>query len=125
MLGSPERAAFLLQAAGSSTEGRHEGFTLAGASSMEWLCNQGSDCQVEALYMLMLVLALLVSVVTVLTSFTFFREDKEEQITPLCPRLVVKDDELGVSFPLHDDAHTVVVSDQKGRVHCRMHIEWP
>jgi hypothetical protein len=51
-------------------------------------------CQMENMRIIALAAALSSSLVILLCIFAFIREDKEENITPLCPQLVVKDQDL-------------------------------
>lgn len=53
-------------------------------------CELGMDvCKAEVLKVLTLLIGLCVCIIVVICLFSFFRDDKDEQITPLCPQMVV------------------------------------
>jgi hypothetical protein len=53
-------------------------------------CELGMDvCKAEVFKVLTLLIGLCVCIIVVICLFSFFREDKDEQITPLCPQMVV------------------------------------
>lgn len=85
----------------------------------------GIGCQAESMHVLLLLFGLCSSVVMVMCALCFFREDKEEQITPLCASLVVKDAELVFSFPLGPTTDRADVVDEKGKIRCKVIIDWP
>jgi len=85
-------------------------------------------CTIEQVQVLVLLISLAMSIVVVVCAFSFFREDKEEQITPLCPALVVKDSDLKFRLPLDSQAETMDVTDRAdpaGRVLCKLAMDWP
>jgi hypothetical protein len=101
------------------------------SSSPAWLLQcaiegNPSSCSTEALHILMLFGFLSISILLVITSFAFFREDKEEQITPLCPQLLVKNTELKMGLPLALDAMDGwTVTDDTGKFVCKIILDWP
>lgn len=93
--------------------------------------NVDPDCSEERTKMTFLFIGLLASITLVVCAFHFFREDKEEQITPLCPQLVVKDVELKFSLPalplftLAESANNMDVVDHKGHCVTKISMDWP
>mmetsp|Transcript_75906 Transcript_75906/g.138325 ORF Transcript_75906/g.138325 Transcript_75906/m.138325 type:complete len:392 (-) Transcript_75906:31-1206(-) len=85
-------------------------------------CSFGSS---EGTTVLVLLIGLCAAILTIICTFTFFREDKEEQITPLCPQLVVKDAELNFKLPLGIEAESMNVTDRKGESFCKVSLDWP
>lgn len=85
-------------------------------------CSFGSY---EGTTVLILLIGLCAAILIILCTFTFFREDKEEQITPLCPQLVVKDFEMNFKLPLGSEADSMAVTDRKGDSICQVSLDWP
>lgn len=108
----------LVAAAGGATEAE-------AATGGSWLCALGADCRAENLYLLLVLFGLIAAIGASLTMFFFFREDKEEQITPLCPQLVVHEQEIGLRLPLKEESNLVEVVDSSGKVHSRLLMDWP
>lgn len=96
----------------------------AGSPAGLLLCVGGLDCGVERLHVLLLFLSLCGAIASVLIAFFFFREDQEEQITPLCPQLVVREFELGVHMPLDMQHDAMLVTDASGRTLCKVVMDW-
>jgi len=72
-----------------------------------WLLQSSVECELGAnvclgeLYqMVILLIVLCIGIVTILCLFTYFKEDKDEQITPLCPQMVVNISELTFKLTL-------------------------
>merc|ERR1719464_2524101 len=65
------------------------------------------------------------TIVAVVCAFAFFREDKEEQITPLCPQLVVKEVDLAFKMPLDSQADSRTVTDLSNQPICKVALDWP
>lgn len=89
-------------------------------------------CRTEHVHALLLMITLSVVLVSVMCAFAFFREDKEEQITPLCPQLVVRDGDLDFHMPLdaqpllHGVAETMVVTRRSDdALVCKVALDWP
>lgn len=90
------------------------------------LCEGDADCRTETFHVLALLSSLCVAIVGVVCAFTFIREDKEEQITPLCPQLVVRNSDLKFKMP-HDT--TGGAFDVKGTADpqetiCSVSVDW-
>jgi len=87
----------------------------------------------ESTKVLALLISLSATIVIIICAFSFFREDREEQITPLCPQLVVKDSELKFSLPAlplfsqADAANSMDVMDNKDPPNCvcKISMDWP
>lgn len=89
------------------------------------LCTEGADCRwSETIHALLLLVGLCIAILMVICAFAFFREDKEEQITPLCPQLVVREPDLGFRLPLDSLESTMQVTDLQGRVRCRVVMDF-
>jgi len=92
---------------------------------------QDAACTIETAKVLVLLITLCTVIAFVVCAFHFFREDKEEQITPLCPQLVVKETELKFTipeFPFHTDTetfHNMDVLDETGKDFCKLSLDWP
>lgn len=92
---------------------------------------QDPYCAAENRKVLFLLISLSATILLVICAFSFFREDREEQITPLCPQLVVKDSELKFSFPalpLFTEAENLTnmdVMDNKDNCVCKISMDWP
>lgn len=82
-------------------------------------------CDTEATQVLVLLISLCSTIIIVICAFTFFREDKEEQITPLCPQLVVKDADLRFEMPLQSEAEIMEVTGRKSEAICKVSMDWP
>lgn len=112
------RGAWLLQ-----SEARHEstgctyGLGPPGVNAML--------CKSENTEALLLLIILCTAITSIMCAFAFFREDKEEQITPLCPQLLVAEPELRFHLPLGGQADSMVVTDDNGRTRCKVVIDWP
>lgn len=102
------------------------------ATAVSWLqssqiCgNQLLDpCKFEGVQALLLVIILSVVIVLMLVAFAFFREDKEEQITPLSPHLVVRDGDLKFKLPLDEKSDHMTVTNWKDEPLCKVVMDWP
>lgn len=83
---------------------------------------QGLTCGTEGLQVVMVAILLASAIVSIIVALNFFREDKEEQITPLCPQLAV-DSETPFSLVLHRQTETTEVTGLRHR--CRAVIDYP
>jgi len=94
---------------------------------------QDPTCSQESVKVLAVFISLSATIVLVICAFSFFREDKEEQITPLCPQLVVKDSELKFKLPVMplfsqgDTSNNLDVMDFKdpSKCVCKISMDWP
>merc|ERR1719393_1117929 len=91
-----------------------------------------SICYVERIKVAVVLITLCTTIVLVICAFTFFREDKEEQITPLCPQLVVKENELNFQFEIAPEGMSsqgedisVLDSKQPSAVLCKISADFP
>jgi len=99
------------------------------------ICDPELDphCGSERTKILILLITLSATIIIVGCMFNFFREDREEQLTPLCPQMIVQKDELKFRFqppPLTvqasaDSPHNLDVLDVEGKVHCKISMDWP
>merc|ERR1719296_34591 len=69
-------------------------------------------------------MGLCTAIALILVAFAFFREDKEEQITPLCPQLVVREPELGITFPWDAEHPDFDIKDAKGKIRAKVVFDW-
>jgi hypothetical protein len=74
---------------------------------------------------LLLLITLCTVIVSVICLFTFFREDKEEQITPLCPALIVRDPEITFKLPMEPEGDAMVVMDMNDNTVLKVAIDYP
>lgn len=90
------------------------------------LCDGTLDCRLESIHLMMLLCSLCVGIVAVVCAFTFIREDKEEQITPLCPQLVVRNTDLKFQIPLDGQGGTFDVTcvDEPQDLICKVAMDW-
>lgn len=108
----------------------HPDFLWRGRSS--WLlqgsaeCGLGMDaCTLEVYQMLAMLATLSVCIAVVICLFSFFREDRDEQITPLCPQMVVNGSELSFTLPLTGEPESLEVLDTGGRALNRILVDFP
>lgn len=91
------------------------------------------DCGSEKTKVLILLISLSATIIIVGCMFNFFREDREEQLTPLCPQMIVQKEELKFRFttlPLAiqgggESSHNLDVLDANGKTHCKISMDWP
>lgn len=89
---------------------------------------EGADidsCRIESLHALLLLVGLCTTIVFILCAFAFFREDKEEQITPLCPQLMVHEASLEFTLPLDSKAEMMTIDDLSGKPMCKVAMDYP
>lgn len=88
---------------------------------------ESPSCQRQAFHVLLLLVLLSASVIAVICAFAFFREDKEEEITPLCPQLVVKEPEMTFRFPLDEPGvdKFEVVEHVSEKCVFKVAMDWP
>lgn len=100
------------------------------------ICDPQLDphCGSERTKVLILLISLSVTIIIVGCMFNFFREDREEQLTPLCPQMIVQKEDLKFRFPKlplstqaasGGDAHSLDVLDSEGKVYCKISMDWP
>jgi len=106
----------------------------AHATAQDWLLRQCDDatkgCQTDNMQILACILALSTTLIIVLCVFAFLREDKEENITPLCPQLIVKDQDLHFRMPSFNSLDTssndfIDILDADSEILCRVVLDWP
>jgi len=85
----------------------------------------GGLCESENMQALLLLCILCTAIVSIMCAFAFFREDKEEQITPLCPQLLVTEPELTFHMLLSPQTDSMTVTDDNGRTRCKVVMDWP
>lgn len=89
------------------------------------ICGAGEGlCSAESWHAFILLLFLCTTIVLILCAFAFFREDKEEQIKPLCPQLVVKESDLSFTMPLDLQAEAFAVTDSQNQLVCKVVVDW-
>mmetsp|Transcript_117345 Transcript_117345/g.364777 ORF Transcript_117345/g.364777 Transcript_117345/m.364777 type:complete len:307 (-) Transcript_117345:83-1003(-) len=109
--------------------GQNVSWNMRGA----WLLQSGGGacgphddlCRAETLHALLLLVCLCSTIMAIICAFAFFREDKEEQITPLCPQLVVKEADLSFKMPLDSQADSMTVVDINDQPLCKVAMDWP
>lgn len=86
----------------------------------------GMACHGESLQVMLVLIFLTTSIVTIMCALNSFREDKEEQITPLCPQMVVKESELAFTMALGSQVEeTMDITDQEGKTRCKVLVDYP
>lgn len=100
------------------------------------MCDSFSACRSESTQALVLLILLCATIATITVLFAFFREDKEEQITPLCPQLVVQREELRfkmdldlqiqsmASTPSETPARMDVLDEELDKPICAFFVDW-
>lgn len=91
-------------------------------------CGPGSDdpdCHAENVHILLLVALLCFGIFSILGTYCSIREDKEEQLTPLCPQLIVKDAQLKFKLPLDYEKNIFEILDSSDELVCRAAVDWP
>mmetsp|Transcript_98048 Transcript_98048/g.169920 ORF Transcript_98048/g.169920 Transcript_98048/m.169920 type:complete len:335 (+) Transcript_98048:67-1071(+) len=86
------------------------------------------SCAAEKTMVLVFMVGLSSAIVGVFCLFFFFREDKEEQVTPLCPQLVVKD--TGLSFRMNlsseeSEKIEILNNSDPTQVISKVVLDWP
>lgn len=78
------------------------------------------------MHALFLLIGICTSILLIVIAFMFFREDKEEQITPLCPQMVVKDIHISFKLPMTSSADTsLIVTNLEDEAICKVAMDWP
>lgn len=93
------------------------------ASHAAGIC--GEACQLESLHAAILFFSLVSILVMMGCACFFFREDKEEQIKPLCPQLVVKESTLSFTMPASIQEDAFNVASIQGKTVCKIVVDWP
>lgn len=101
----------------------------ANATASAWLIQSsaescGDPCMAETVHAMVLLFVLCSTLIGMGCACFFFREDKEEQIKPLCPQLVVKELNYAFTMPMHKE-DVFPVTSVFGHVICRVIIDWP
>jgi len=113
----PSRAAWLFQASGE-------------------ICDPIKDpnCNLEKMKVLALFITLVATILIMACAMQFFREDKEENLTPLCPQMVVKESDLQFMFATpcsspsqadSSDVFDVVDLAEPSVGYCKIDMDWP
>jgi len=99
------------------------------------MCDPLKDphCSLESMKVLGPLFSLSGTIVLIICAFSFFREDREEQITPLCPQLVVKDAELKFRLPAlslstqpgSTGDMDVLDNQEPANSVCKISMDWP
>lgn len=99
---------------------------LALMQRVSGMCNR-EECQKDKGMILTILFILIVSILLIFTAFFFFREDKEEQVTPLCPQLVVKDAALTFKIALDPLAEKLEVLNymDPSQTIAKVAMDWP
>mmetsp|Transcript_43080 Transcript_43080/g.112109 ORF Transcript_43080/g.112109 Transcript_43080/m.112109 type:complete len:317 (-) Transcript_43080:147-1097(-) len=86
-----------------------------------------TPCGLESLHALLLLVGLCTTIVMVVCAFAFFREDKEEHITPLCPQMVVSEQDLNFTLriPTEEAECTPIVGGPSAQCRGKVSVEWP
>lgn len=88
-------------------------------------CGPHSDpCKPENMHAIFLLAFLCTSIVLIVCAFAFFREDKEEQITPLCPQLVVREADLTLKLPFETEDDNISIVDLADQPICKVAMDW-
>jgi len=119
-----EASAWLLQS--------HDGKSLRSfvAGGADTVCTGNviqelTGCRADSLHALALMIFLCSAIIAIIFAFAFFREDKEEQITPLCPQMVVREWESHWVLPLETQADSMAITDPDGKIRCKVITDWP
>lgn len=113
----------------SQTPQREVPWSMRGAwllQETQHLCEGDVDCSAETIHVLVLLSSLCIAIVGVVCAFTFIREDKEEQITPLCPQLVVRSSDLKFQMAIDtpSGAFDVTTSTEPQETLCSVAMDW-
>jgi len=113
----------------------HGHSSAGGLSGIAWMLQMSSSgctspdlelCRAETIHAILLLSFLTVSIIMIICAFVFFREDKEEQITPLCPALVVREEDINFTLPLGSNADNMTVMNLgTGQPICKVVMDWP
>lgn len=110
----------------------HAGGHLRGAwlllQESSFVCGPGSDepdCHTENAHILFLVVMLCLGICSTFGIFVTMRDDKEEQLTPLSPQLIVKDPQLHFRVALDDESDFFEVLDSHDEIVCKAVLDWP
>jgi len=106
-----------------------------GLKGIAWMFQMSSSgctsqdpelCKAETIHAILLLSFLSVSIISIICAFVFFREDKEEQITPLCPALVVKEEDINLTLPLGSSVDNMTVMNlDTGQLICKVVMDLP
>lgn len=85
----------------------------------------GASCIAQNIEVVVLTCGLLTGIILVLVSFACMREDKEEQILPLCPHLMVTKPKLDFNLALSAFSNHCNVLDVEGDLLCEVSVDVP
>lgn len=111
----------------------HDGLQLSWGLRGAWLLQKGHECDfahdscgTENIHVLVLLIMLCLTLITVFCTFTFLREEKDEDITPLSPQLLVKEEDLFFTMPLDKCIDSMIIRNTaNGLLICNVDIDWP
>lgn len=90
--------------------------TLRGTAEVDSECFFGIACgSWESYSMVILASCLLAAILCSMATYTMIREEQEENITPLCPALIVKDEQLEFTMPSQCGSEVLEVTDMSGK----------
>jgi hypothetical protein len=90
-------------------------------------CSNQRECKRESEIILFITCTLLLLIICIFTAFFFFREDKEEQVTPLCPQMVVRESSMvfKLSWALRAEKIDVCSAEDPSKVLAKVAMDWP
>lgn len=85
-----------------------------------------NPCGNDNMHVVVLLIGLCAALVMSICAFAFFRDGQEEDITPLCPQLIVNDSDLNFTVPIDLQAEGMTITIPcKGQFLCKVVVEWP
>jgi hypothetical protein len=125
---SPEQISTLASEAGGSHSGIHRVLQLFQDSVLQLhRCHNQPECDGEGRLILITTCSLLLLIMSIFTAFFFFREDKEEQVTPLCPQLVVREGSMNFKIALDRTTEKceIVIAEDPSKCVAKLAMDWP
>lgn len=109
-----------------------DGLRLSWGLKGAWLlqhskeCGFHDPCKTENIHAIILLILLCATILAVVCTFGFINEDKEDDITPLSPQLLVKEEDLFFTMPIdvYDDKMSIL-NTRTGDELCHVIIDWP
>lgn len=97
------------------------------AQQVTGVCDDTSECHKDKATIEVIFSLLVVAIFLVFLAFYFFREDKEEQVTPLCPQLIVRDSALTFRILLDPMVEKLEVFSHTdpSQVIAKVAMDWP
>jgi len=87
-------------------------------------CAELDPCRAESLRGMAVLLGLCFAILIIVCAFAFLHQDREEQITPLCPQLV-HEGVLEFRMPFDMQTKRAVVVNKQDKALCKVCIVWP